>query len=344
MSFVLKRLPQIFKDSITNVTRNMIPTTISALKSRRGATLLCNDVKVSLSDTMKLHLRTRRAIYIVTQGKRGPERILSTDSKASRHGWEKLLRRRDRASSTSRGHRTKLTLSPASQPRCASPHASSHLPLSVPARALVVAQRHAQLRQAKMRAHMQRRKEVYRNVRNAFALASHKAAAPTKVVEPAALEVEPMEDVQPAPLVYAARPHSPTTPTMSWFCRNLTQARPAQPEPEPEPEPPLPPLPPVAVPPVAPMPPSRRAAPAQPVRPERQAKPVFWGCRAGSAGGVRCTTPAPTTTVTWATTTPRGPRRMCAPGTRDRILPLTPLPLTPIKARRFGGALSKGSQ
>ena len=289
----------------------------------------------------------------MTQGKRGLERILSMvcaplslrrielmlvmqDSKASRYGWEKLLRRRDRASSTSRGHRTKFALSPASQHRCASPHASSHLPLSVSARALVATRRYAQLRQAKMHAYMQRRKEIYRNVRNAFA--SNKAPAPPEVVEPAALEVEvePMEDVQPAPLVYAARPHSPTTPTMSWFCRNLTQARPAQPEPS------LPPLPPgEPVPPVAPMPPSRRAVPAQPVRPERQAKPVFWGCRAGSTRGTLYTTPAPTTTTS---TTPRGPRRMWEPAVRDGILPLTPLPVTPIKTRRFGGALSNGSQ
>ena len=168
---------------------------------------------------------------------------------------------------------------------------------------------------------MQRRKEVHRNVRNV--LASHKAPGPTKDTEPLLLEI-PMEDIQPAPLVYASRPPSPTTPTMSWFCRNLNQARPAQPGP------PLPPLlrPVHLVSPVAPMPPSRRAAPAQPVRPVKQAKPVFWGRHAGSSRA--CTVKAP------APTMPRDSRRTWKPVVRDRILPLTPLPVTLVKPRRFG--------
>ncbi|KAI1794949.1 hypothetical protein LXA43DRAFT_95253 [Ganoderma leucocontextum] len=327
MSFILKRHPQIFKNSLTGITRRLIPTSISPLKPRRHAALLCNEVKASLlDDTKKFHLRTRRAIHVAIQGKHGPDRIFAKDLNASRHGWEKLLRRRDRASSTARGHRTRLALSPISQPHCASPPGSSHRSPPVHRRAQVVVRRQAQLRQAKMRARMQRRKEVYRNVRNAFA--GHNAPESTKDIDPAPLEV-PMEDIQPAPLVYTARPRSPTTPTMSWFCRNLSQARAVQPRP------PVPPLPSVEpVPPFEPMPPSRRAAPVQPVRPVKQAKAVLWGCRAGSPRGCTATPP----------TTPRGPRRMWKPVIRDRILPLTPLPLTPIKSRRIGRALFDGSQ
>ncbi|PIL22767.1 hypothetical protein GSI_15461 [Ganoderma sinense ZZ0214-1] len=253
MSFILKRLFRICKDSIIDVAHRLVPTTISALKSRRGATLLCNGVKISL-------------LCDTTRDKHGLERILAKDLKASRHGWEKLLRRRNRATSTCRVHRAKLALSPVSQPPCASPHASSHPPAAVHTRAHVVTRRHAQLWQAKMRALMQRRKEVYRNVCNV--LASHKASSgPMKDLEPATretlAEIVPMEDVQPAPLVYVAQDaacsRSPTSPTMSWFCRNLSQARPAQPGPA------IPPLPPVEpVPLLAPMPPSRRAATAQP--------------------------------------------------------------------------------
>ena len=65
MSFVLKRLPHLFKDSIINVTHKLVPATISPLKSRRGATLLCKDVKVSLlSDTILMKVRSTNTALI----------------------------------------------------------------------------------------------------------------------------------------------------------------------------------------------------------------------------------------------------------------------------------------
>ena len=47
---ILKGLPRISKDSLVDVARSLTPTSISALKPRCRAELLCKDFKVGFVD------------------------------------------------------------------------------------------------------------------------------------------------------------------------------------------------------------------------------------------------------------------------------------------------------